>query len=106
MKVHYFYSRKYIGNWFSVKIEAIQEEDVFYDKDNKPGKSFLYIEVIDTMLNKDPEIFQSVSFKIEFGKNSCHSPGFRTEKELYDYMKKDSYERFKSITRAQYERIR
>lgn len=106
MKVHYFYSRQFKGNFFDVKLEAIMEEDVTYAGSNEPGKSFLYLEIVDIMLHQKPEQFQTVKFKIDFGKNSSHGPGYRTVKEMLESKAKDNFEEWHKITRAQYERLR
>jgi len=108
MIVHYFYKRKHSGHFFSLELEAIMEEDAYSREMGKKEKSFTYLEKINCMISKDMNTYHNSTFKIDFGKNSCHGDGERSVNDLYQKkLSEDGYSGgFINITRKQYERLR
>ena len=108
MKVHYFYKRKYNGNWFAIELEALMEEDSFSAPRNVKEKSFTYLEKLSCHICKDMGRFHNSEFKIEFGKDSCYGSGAKSVAELYKTKldKTHKLQSFTLITRLQYERLR
>jgi len=106
MKIHFFYSRKYNGDWHALRLEAIMEEDVIAAGSQNIQKSFTYIEVISAHIHSDLRKFQSVKFSIDFGKNNCRGDSAKSVKELYNSKSKDTWEDYILITQKQYERLR
>lgn len=106
MNIHFFYSRKYNGSWYAMVLEAIMEEDVFYNDSQCMQKSFTYIEKIHAMISTDLRSFHCANFRIEFGKNQCGGTASKSVKQLYESKLKDKYENFIPVTQKQYERLR
>lgn len=102
MKVHYFYYLRNDG-FYDIRLSALMEEDVY--RDGNKEKSFKYIEDLKVFISTDMESYQSASFKIEFGKDSCYGHSAKSRKELYA-MLNDCGKGYKPVKKAQYKRLR
>ena len=103
MIVHYFYCREY-GAFHDLKLAALMEEDVW--RNDMQEKSFKYIEEIRIFISNDMDRYHNATFKIDFGKDSCHGHYAKSRTELFIAMNDNCGHEYKPITKLQYLRLR
>lgn len=107
MNVHFFYSNKSHENFYDVRLKAYMEQDVYSSRNQRMEQRFTYIEEIRLHVCKELSRHHVASFKIDFGKDSCHGSGYSSFTELMREHNKWSYDNgWESVTEKNYLRLR
>lgn len=108
MKIHYFYKKDCLQNFYKLEIVAWLEETETSRQGIK-RLSFTRLEKLKIFLSKSDQ-FHVHTFEHDFGKDSCYSHSAHTRKELFEDMRKwgrqpidqRNYERFRKAAIALY----